>query len=430
MRVAMLVHNTVVSDSRVIKSARSLQRGGHEVTVFGYGASEGHPCQIDGFRLIIVPPATGQFIYLFFSQYFDGFSHFDRSFKSISYLLAPLRLVLSPLRRLLPLSRTIASHYLIAKSIGRRVKPEDFDAIHAHDLISLLCIKRLKKNNPRLKVIWDAHELYPELAYKTKGMRLFAKKIISSLRSELDGFITINDSLARYYEANFPLLPRATILKNATSRSAPMVAEKKLSPLRESARIDQSQLILLSQGGLSIGRGIEILVQAAYKIPKNWSIVVMGDGSLSGLVDAASSELSSTRASGKPAIIRIPPAPYVELNLWTMGADLGIIPYQNTGLNHLYCTPNKLWEFPSAFVPVLAAPLVEMRKMILNYGIGILLVENFTASDIADVLQATTRQTLKPLVDACSQFNLVENWEQTYEPRLLNLYKMLEDIDS
>ncbi|HYE68658.1 MAG TPA: hypothetical protein VEA58_08600, partial [Anaerovoracaceae bacterium] len=52
---------------------------------------------------------------------------------------------------------------------------------------------------------------------------------------------------------------------------------------------------------------------------------------------------------GNPEIVVfIPPAPQNDLALWTAGGTIGIIPYEKIGLNHWFCTPNKLWEYPNA----------------------------------------------------------------------------------
>ena len=48
----------------------------------------------------------------------------------------------------------------------------------------------------------------------------------------------------------------------------------------------------------------------------------------------------------------------------TPAGELGIIPYQSIDLNSRYCTPNKLFDFIVAGLPILANDLPELRKFV------------------------------------------------------------------
>ena len=312
-----------------------------------------------------------------------------------------------------------ATYRHIARKLASAVKAENYDVVHVHDTIALLAAEKLKNKNSSLKIIWDAHEIYPEISYKTGNGQRFMYKIIAKASSKIDHFITINESIADYYSKNFPKLPEATILMNAARKVDNI--ESKVSPLRERTGISASQFVLLFQGGLGVDRGIDILLQAAYSLPKNWSIVFMGKGVMVPEIERTIAKLNVSREADRPAISLIPPAPYDELAEWTSGADLGIIPYENMNLNFLYCTPNKLWEYPNASVPILASGMVEMSKMISKYKTGILMPENFSETDILEVLKKLDRSSLDVMVEKCREFNKVEHWEK-YEVRLRDLY--------
>ncbi|MDB2523282.1 glycosyltransferase family 4 protein [Alphaproteobacteria bacterium] len=313
-----------------------------------------------------------------------------------------------------------ATHEHIANQLVQKIDLNKYDVIHAHDIIALIAAVKLKRKKPDLKLVWDAHELYPELNYRTKSGKRFMHKTIAESSGKIDHFITINDSFVDYYQKNFPKVPSATVLMNAARRVN--LEKNGESPLRATAGISSSQFVLLFQGGLTFDRGIEILIDAAEKMPENWSIIFMGDGPLAQRVDDEISKLKGTRPRGQEAISRIPAAPYQELARWTAGADIGIIPYENVGSNHLYCTPNKLWEFPNADVPILASGMVEISKMIEEHKTGLLLPREFTSNDIIKVLENINRSKLDKLVKNCRKFNEVEHWEK-YEKRLVKLYE-------
>ena len=54
----------------------------------------------------------------------------------------------------------------------------------------------------------------------------------------------------------------------------------------------------------------------------------------------------------------------------TAGADLGVIPYRNAGLNNFYTSPNKLFEYCAAGVPVVASAFPELKKVVEGLQVG------------------------------------------------------------
>jgi glycosyltransferase involved in cell wall biosynthesis len=150
----------------------------------------------------------------------------------------------------------------------------------------------------------------------------------------------------------------------------------------------------------------------------------MGWGPLENKLRQAADTINSDIDPACKRLVIIPPAPADSLAKWTAGADIGIIPYENTGLNHLYCTPNKLWEFPNAGVPILATGFVEMEKMITEAGTGYLLPIDFSADDIIDFLTSLDAAELAQKKSNCASFSRDHSWER-FEPALLSLYSGL-----
>ncbi len=118
----------------------------------------------------------------------------------------------------------------------------------------------------------------------------------------------------------------------------------------------------------------------------------------------------------------IPPAPQRELKSWTEGATVGIIPYEGKMLNHWIATPNKLWEYPSAGVPLVVQPFPEMRRVVTTYHCGWVLPETLTASAIADLVANLTEEQISQAKLGCMRFIEADNWTARYEKRLLDLY--------
>ena len=117
----------------------------------------------------------------------------------------------------------------------------------------------------------------------------------------------------------------------------------------------------------------------------------------------------------------LPGAPQEELARWTAGGALGVIPYENVCLNHWFCTPNKIWEYPVAGVPILASPFPELGKAVSENGIGVLLNDPVTPENIAAVVASVTDDHLATMRANCRRFLERDNWS-IYERRLVELY--------
>jgi glycosyltransferase involved in cell wall biosynthesis len=152
-------------------------------------------------------------------------------------------------------------------------------------------------------------------------------------------------------------------------------------------------------------------------LPEGWALVMMGWGNFE-------PELRRIAAEVDPAGERVrfvPGAPQEELGQWTAGGSLGVIPYENVCLNHWFCTPNKIWEYPVAGVPILASPFPELAKAVEENGIGLLLADPVTPANIAAVVASVGDDDLERMRERCGAFLARDNWS-IYERRLIELY--------
>src|SRR5699024_1584115 len=193
--------------------------------------------------------------------------------------------------------------------------------------------------------------------------------------------------------------------------------------LHRAAGLNPDQKILLFQGGYSPHRGIPALLEASHLLRSDWSLVFMGWGKLEEEIREHANDRAE-RADGRARVAMVPSAPQDESLSWTAGASLGSIPYENTGLNHLYCSPNKLWEYPAAGVPVLATDLPEMSQRINKYGIGITVPQDLNPRTIANTVNALSDSDLSLMKQRCEEFAISEDWT-SYEDQLVNLHLQL-----
>jgi glycosyltransferase involved in cell wall biosynthesis len=294
------------------------------------------------------------------------------------------------------------------------------DIVHAHDFPMLVTASEYKKKHPKVKIIYDSHEIFEHMAGKGLIIRFFIKQKLNELSKNVDSFITVNDSFAHYFKMNYPGLPKAKVVKNAVSIEH-RVGERKTQKIRELLSTPLDKKILLYQGGYSWARGIQNIIKAASRIDKNrWIIVFMGWGDIEPELKGLAKKLEPNSCQ----VYFIPPAPLSELTEWTSSADVGIIPYINNCLNHYYCSPNKLWEYPIAGLPIIVPNYPEISRPLREFDIGWSIGSEITPQSIAHTVNTITDDELLLKKKNIDKYIQIENWEK-YENALLSAYTNL-----
>lgn len=257
--------------------------------------------------------------------------------------------------------RTVADpSTFFSRLLGETAGEHPAEIVVAHDLPMLPLAGELAcRFGARL--VYDSHELFlgrPMSGSERRRWRLLEAHWVG----QCDAIITVNGSIARELERSYGR-PGIEVITNA---ERPLEAAPDPEALRRRAGLSSDARIVLYQGGLLAGRNLEVLVDsmAAVSNPRI-HLVLLGDGALGrGLA-------ARIRRKGLGSRVRMLPAvPQTELLALTGAADVGVVPYVANCLNSLYCTPNKLYEFIAAGVPVLASDLPEIRALVEEYGLG------------------------------------------------------------
>lgn len=232
----------------------------------------------------------------------------------------------------------------------------------AHDL-PMLPVAAAARGLHGGKILFDSHELYPEQEFSTWEKRLWRDVERRYIR-EADAVVTVNPSIAREISRRHGITEPIVVQNADAYQRARSACDRKR--LRVKLNIPADTTVFLYQGGLTLSRNIETLVDAFGRVrDKNAMLVVLGDGpALLPLQRRARSAGVANRVRFHPAV------PQAELLDMTRGADFGVIPYRANCLNMELCTPNKLFEFIMARVPIVATDLPEIRRIVAGYGIG------------------------------------------------------------
>ena len=263
---------------------------------------------------------------------------------------------------------------------------EDADYIMCCDLPLLpagVYVSKIKN----IPLIYDAHELYPEQAIFEKEKRKFYSKVEAGFIKYPDLVITVNESIAEEMAKRYHITKPKVIL-NALDAPKSFDINKKYNYFREKLPIKENQKIVLFQGGYSPNRNLELLVKSA-KFIKNSDVVIVMMGF--GDYEKKLKQIAKDDKILNKKVFFFPAVSQAVLLEYSASADVGIIPYPHVDLNSYYCTPNKLFEFIQAGLPIIANDSPELNKFIKENDIGFTKkIEN--EKDIADMIDTYFKQ--------------------------------------
>ncbi len=318
-KVAFSVTNCICHDQRVQKIAGAIEKLDCEVTIIG--RKSGDCCNTHA-----VPFITKRFRMIF-----------NRGF--LFYKFYNIRLLF---------------HLLFNR----------YEILVANDLDTLLpnyLISKLK----HLPLVYDSHEYFtgvPELQNRP-FVKWVWKKIEKSILPHLKHIMTVSDSIAVQYESEYGVRP--ITVRNCSRTTGHIIPYS-----REALGVNKDQLLLILQGtGINVDRGGEELIEAV-NLTENVYLLIVGSGDL---LQAMKELVIILDLSDRVKFI--PKVPWEEMIRYTKAADAGLSLDKDTNINYRFSLPNKLFDYISAGIPVIAGNLPEVSKIIKENSCGLIMPE-------------------------------------------------------
>jgi len=379
MNITMLVLSTFINDARIHKEAMTLSSAGNNVLIIALWKPG-------------LPQTEQQFGY--------------RVFRLKLILRKWKNRLLSPPIKYLEYAIQV---WLLAKN-------EPAQVYHANDANTLPAAWLASKRN-HAKLVYDAHELETGRNFSGSSIAGIYRSIWSLPEKffihKVNTIITVSpmiaDELVRVYQVQTPHIIYNCPEKVSLSHSNRIYRELNIST---------NLIILLYQGNVTFGRGIEAFFYAVQLID-NAVGVVLGDG--------PALEMFRYRVlAGEWKRIFLPgKVPLIDLPSYTASSTIGIVLTQDTCLNHRLTLPNKLFEYIHAGLPVVCSNLPAMAQIINEYRIGVLVNPEDPAS-IANGIRSILGDSIfhEQLKSNAIQVTDIYNW-QNESQKLLEIYRSL-----
>lgn len=277
-----------------------------------------------------------------------------------------------------------------------------YDVLYANDLDTLPA-NYLASLFRRKKIIYDSHEYFTEVPELQSRKRVKAcwTLIEKSILPHLKDAFTVCDSIAEAYHQKYGL--KMKVMRNVPA----------LNLYKDNKAYQPENKIIIYQGSLNMGRGLEKLFQAMKHLPEA-QLWIFGGGDLEDELRLKANECRLCKQ-----ITFFGKLPFESLREYTRQASLGVSMEENIGLNYYYALPNKLFDYMQAGVPVLVSPFPEMKKLVEHYQIGTT-CDSSTPEELADHLRdiLSNREQLLTWHENCEKASQELIWEEEEKPLL------------
>lgn len=355
MRVLMLTPDEGHLDRRIAQEAASLVGMGWSVDIYPVvdPALTFGGVLSPGVRLLHSPhppaPATAH----------------KRALRTLRRRLAPL---LPPVDRTIEAvryRRTDRARALAESNAPHLLGLEPYDLVFAHD-VPVFPLAAQVTGAWNCPFVCDLHEIFPEQDehFTTETARRYWRSVERTGIAAADGIICVNAAVVDYVRDRYAPPGTTVVIHN----SMPYVEPERLAgrTIRDVYPIQDGPRVMLFAGSLRPYANLDKVIGGFDQARLDgWVLAVLGDGPLRGALE----EMVRRRGLEKTVFLgrRVPESELIEV---AASADMGLLPYQAVGLNHTIATPNKLFEYMQARLPMATSPLPMIEKIVGGSGIG------------------------------------------------------------
>jgi len=268
-----------------------------------------------------------------------------------------------------------------------------------------------------IPIVYDSHEFFtdvPELVgnkFAKNVWLFFEKKILPKLKY----CYTVCESIAKEYNRLYKT--NMEVVRNVPLRMNPEFDSNFDHPAL--AEMDKTKKIILYQGALNVGRGLEQTIQAMNYL-NDCILVIIGEGDLSiQLRNQVVEQKMQTK------VFFLGKLHFGELKKITHKATLGLVLQEDCGLSYHYVLPNRIFDYIQSHVPVLVSELPELMKIMNDYKVG-MTIPNLNPKIIADTIQLliNSQNAYESYKNQCKLAANILNWE-IESKKLIKLYQSI-----
>lgn len=219
----------------------------------------------------------------------------------------------------------------------------------------------------RARSIYDAHELIIPTSLTQMSIR---DRIYYWMEKVSIGYydlvIAANHERAELMKEHYALATLPTPIRNISKPTLGSVERDILLEKYPDLRRSNDEKLIVYMGDVSLERGLANLIESLDYLPSEMALIVVGDGPDRIFLE----EKYSSESSRKSRVRLLGPVPQSWIQDVLSLCDVGVLVYSMEGLNNFYCSPNKIFEYTQAGLPVVSTAQPPLVAMVNQYNIG------------------------------------------------------------
>lgn len=297
-------------------------------------------------------------------------------------------------------------YFNFCKDLINYAKKNSFDLFYFHDLYMaypLLKLRRIKRNIPN---IYDCHEtIFPQKGIHFSMRDYFFYYFDKKATIKADNLICAQIDRAKIIVKRYNLKKMPTIINNISilkdnEITLPEETQKTLDTF-----FNNRDFSVVYAGGINNDRNIMPLVEAVKGT--NYKLLLIGNGNI---FEDLKTKIKEENINNCTLLGKVP---YNCLGQIIKMCNCGYVSYGIQDVNNKYCASNKIYEYCSVNVPILATDNPTIKKVVEEYSIGV------CSNDISSALLKLKENYLL-YRNNTTIFNDNNKWEYE-ELKLLNL---------
>lgn len=274
-----------------------------------------------------------------------------------------------------------------------------FDVFYAHDYFSAALVGWVRKRFPKAVIVYDSHELiFPAKGFSQSKRDAFFGHYEKKAIKDANLVICASDERATLMKEYYRMSESPLVIENISQ--LPIVEDDFSEGLLDSADkiINSPGEILVYAGVLSPGRKIDSLIHIVEERPDT-KLLIIGGGPDRERLESIAAEKIAGRFHFTGSV------PYKYMGILLKKCDVGYISYPTDSLNNTYCASNKIYEYASVNLPMIAPENPTIRKFFEDFSIGEI------DSDLGRAFDRVS-QIIQTYKKNCGEFTETHQWSQ------------------
>lgn len=246
------------------------------------------------------------------------------------------------------------------------VKRERPDCVYCHDYYSSLLCRLLLNKKYCKRIVYDAHELIiPEEGHPMDSRQRIYYKLEKSIVNKVDLVVCASKERGEMMRQHYKLPDNPLTINNISQLANSEDSSTKgiVHSLRDF--FAKPGVTVVYAGVVTKSRRIDQLLDAVISLAPMFKLLVVGNGDALGDLRQKAESVPELVSAFTGAV------PYKSLGAILSRCDIGFLYYPVDTLNNTYCASNKIYEYSSVGLPMLANENPTIKQILEKSLIGL-----------------------------------------------------------